>query len=283
MRKIGAVGVGIVVVIVVICLFLSTVIIPAGYNGIIYSLNGGIKDKVLTQGFHLVSPIVNVSEYSVSTEQGALSTDKREGSEEDDSFNVPTKDGKTVNVDLEYSYSFPADTLPELFTKFKGQSGKDIEQGFMRSKLKAWTAEVTSQYSVLDIYGEKRQQLNTDLQKHLNNKFKVYYINIETANLSKIELDQATSNAIQKRINAQQELEQQKIETEKAKQIQQRKVIEAETSAKEKIIQAEADAEANRKINSSLTPELLKLKELQARFKHGWVTVQTGQAIVDVK
>lgn len=283
MKKLGAFLVAVIMIVGIFAGIKSATVIDAGYCGLVYSLNGGIEDEVLTQGWHFVAPTKRVIKYSVSTEQGVLSADEREGSEFDDSFIVPTKDGKTVNVDLEYSYSFPSETLGKLFTKFKGADGKHIEQTFMRTKLKAWASEVTAQYSVLDIYGEKRQDLNKELQAHLNKKFAPYYINIETANLSRIALDSATEQAIQKRINATQELEQQKIETEKAKQLQLKKIIEAETAAKEKMIQADAEAEANQTIANSLTPELLKLKELQARFKHGWVTIQGATPIVEAK
>lgn len=280
MKKIGAILVGLAIVISVIGAGLSATIIGAGYSGIVYSLNGGIEEEVLSQGLHFVAPWKNVIKYSTSTVQGAMSADEREDSPTDESFLVPTKDGKTVRVDLEYAFHFPKETLPQLFTKFKGENGDHIKDVFMRTKLKAWTSEVTSQYSVLDIYGDQRQQLNMAVQKHLQEKFKPFFIEIETANLSNIVLDEATAQAIQKRINATQELEQQKIETEKAKQIQLRKIIEAETTAKEKIIGAEAEAKANSTISNSLTPELLKLKELQARYKHGWITIQGATPLV---
>lgn len=280
MKRLGAIIVGLTIFGSVVCAGLSATVIPAGYTGVVYSLNGGIQDKTLSQGFHMVSPLKHVIKYSTSTVQGAMSADEREDSPTDESFLVPTKDGKTVRVDLEYSFHFPQETLGDLFTKFKGENGDHIKNVFMRTKLKAWTAEVTSQYSVLDIYGDQRQQLNLAVQKHLQEKFKPFFIEIETANLSNIVLDEATAQAIQKRINATQELEQQKIETEKAKQIQLRKLIEAETSAKEKIITAEAEAKSNQTVANSLTPELLKLKELQARYKHGWVTIQGATPIV---
>ena len=33
--------------------------IPAGYVGVVYSMNGGVQDELLTQGFHLVILILN--------------------------------------------------------------------------------------------------------------------------------------------------------------------------------------------------------------------------------
>ena len=43
---------------------------------------------------------------------------------------------------------------------------------------------------------------------------------------------------------------------------------------------AKAEAEANKKLSSSITNELIRMKEAEARYKHGWVTVQGADAVV---
>ena len=174
---------------------LSTHKIKPGYVGVVYNLRGGIQDNILTQGLRIVSPFQKVSQYSVATEQAYLSRDKKEGSLDDDSFMIPTSDGKTVNVDLEFSYHFDSDRLPETFTRFKGQTGKEIEDNFIRGKMKAWTSNVLA---------------------HVKEKFYEYGIIIDSVNFSRIELDDETAKAIQERINKQQELETAKIEAQKA-------------------------------------------------------------------
>ena len=47
-----------------------------------------------------------------------------------------------------------------------------------------------------------------------------------------------------------------------------------------KIIEAQAEAESNRIIAESITPELIQMLEAQARQEHGWVTVQGADAVV---
>ena len=74
--------------------------VPAGYVGIVYSMNGGISDTVLTQGWHLVSPTKDVTLYSVGIEQSYLTSGEDGDSKNDDSFEVPTSDGKGLTVDL---------------------------------------------------------------------------------------------------------------------------------------------------------------------------------------
>lgn len=43
---------------------------------------------------------------------------------------------------------------------------------------------------------------------------------------------------------------------------------------------AQAEADANAKINSSITDQLIRMKEAEARLKHGWVTVQGSDTVV---
>ena len=221
MSKKGLVGAIITGLAIVGGLTICTEKIPAGYVGVVYNMNGGVTDEVLTQGFHVISPIKKVTEYSIAIEQGYLSKDEREGSKDDDSFNIPTSDGKTINVDLEYLYHFDQEKLSDTFTQFKGQDGTHIEETFIRGKLKAWAGEVSSTFSVIDVFGDKRAELNTAVKEHVSKQFEPYGIIIDTINFTRVETDAQTDAetraAIQKKVNAQQELELSKIELETAK------------------------------------------------------------------
>lgn len=279
-RKLGFSGIILGLVVGGAFVFSCLKTIKPGYVGIVYSMNGGVKNKTLSQGLNFVSPFAKVKEYTIANEQAYLSKDKKEGSKDDDSFFIPTADGKTVNVDLEFSYRFDAERLPQTYTKFKGQSGKEIEETFIRGKIKAWTGEVSSKFSVIDIYGEKRSELNAAVLKHVKEKFDEYGIIIDSVNFSRIELDSATSKAIQARINKQQELEAYKIETEKAREKAKKQLVEAEAEAKAKLIEAEGQAKANKKLSDSITPELIKMKEADARMKHGWIEIQGSSTAV---
>ncbi|MGL5958474.1 MAG: prohibitin family protein [Phocaeicola sp.] len=259
---------------------MSITTIEPGFVGVQYSLDGGITDELLTQGMNIKSPLNKVSKYSVATEQAYLSRDAKEGSKDDESFNVPTADGKSINVDLEFSYRFDADSLPETFARFRGQSGKTIEETFVRGKMKAWVSEVTSQYAVIDIYGERRSELNADALKHVQSKFEEYGIIIESLNFSRIEVDAATNDAIQARVNKQQELETAKLEAEKAKIEAEKKITQAQADADAAVIAAQGEAAANRELSQSITSELIQMKEAEARLEHGWITTQGANAIV---
>lgn len=59
--------------------------------------------------------------------------------------------------------------------------------------------------------------------------------------------------------------------------------INAEAEAEQTRIAAEAEADANNMVNSSITDNLIRMKEAEARQEHGWVTVKTDDANVVVE
>ena len=289
---VGSIIFAVVIIAAIILGFACTEKIPAGYVGVVYNMNGGIEGETLSQGFHLVSPTKKVTTYSIGIEQSYLTAADKGDSKKDESFNIPTSDGKTVTVDLEFSYRFDAEKVADTFVQFKGRSGEEIKDTFIKPKIIAWTQEVSANYPVTDIFGDKRTAINAELDVYLREKFEPYGIAIDTVNFTDISVDEETAAAIQKKVNAQQELELANIEAETAKiqaekdknvaQIAAEKaVIEANAKADALLIEAEAEAEANRKIAASLTPTLIeKIKYEQWNGQTPKVT--GGNAIIGI-
>lgn len=283
--KVGAVSLGVVLFLALIFCFMCMKKVPAGYVGVVYNMSGGVDGEVLGQGWHFVSPTKKVTTYSIGIEQSYLTSEDKGDSKKDESFNIPTSDGKTVKVNLEFSYRFDADRVTETFVQFKGRSGEDVKDTFIKPKIIAWTQEISATYPVTDIFGDKRTQINAELDAYLKEKFEPYGIIIDTVNFTDISVDEETAAAIQKKVTAQQELELANIEAETAKiqaekdkqvalieaeknkeaaEIQaEQKRIQAQGEADAKRIAAEAEAEANRKIAESLTPELIEKMKIQ--------------------
>lgn len=268
----GAVVFAIVIVVALALVIACTDRIPAGYVGVVYNMNGGIEGEVLTQGWHVVSPTKKITTYSIGIEQSYLTAEDKGDSPKDESFSIPTSDGKTVRVDLEFSYKFDESVVSDTFVTFKGRSGEEIKNTFIKPKIIAWTQEVSANYPVTDIFGDKRTQINSELDIYLREKFLPYGIIIDTVNFTNISVDEETAAAIQKKVNAQQELElaniqkeTAKVQAEKDKQVAEinadQKLITANAEAQATLIAAEAEAEANKQIAASLTSELIeKLK-----------------------
>ncbi len=268
----GLVG-GILTAIIIIAVLIGVVFcinkVPAGYVGIVYNMNSGVVGETISQGWHIVAPTKRVTLYSIGLEQSYLTSEDKGDSPEDESFNVPTSDGKTVKVNLEFSYRFDEERIAETFITFKGKNGETVKDTFIKPKIVAWTQEVTANYPVTDLFGDKRTEINAELDRYLKEKFDQYGILIDTVNFTDINVDAETQNAIQKKVTAQQELELANIEAQTA-QVQAQKdkevaeiaaekaIIEANAKADAVKIAAEAEAEANREIAASLTPELVE-------------------------
>lgn len=301
---IGGISLGVLMLVGLIILAMCAERVPTGHVGVIYNMNGGVDGEILTQGWHIVSPTKKVTTYSIGIEQSYLTAVDKGDSPNDESFSTPTSDGKSLVVDLEFSYKFDEDRVAETFTRFKGQSGEDVKNSFIKPKMIAWTQEVTAKYPVTDVFGDKRQELNEALDVYLKAKFEPYGIIIDTVNFTNISTDEETQSAIQKKVTAQQELELAQIEAQTAKvqaekdkqvalieaeknketalvQAEQAK-IKAEGEAEAKKIAAEAEAEANRKIAESLTPELIEKIKYEA-WDGKLPTVQgSGMPIIDI-
>lgn len=303
--KIGAILLALVLIVGLVCCITCMEQIPAGYVGVVYNMNGGVDGEVLGQGWHLVSPTKKVTEYSIGLEQSYLTSESKGDSPDDESFNIPTSDGKTVRVNVEFSYRFDEDRVAETFVMFKGKSGEEIKDTFIKPKVIAWTQEVSANYPVTDLFGDKRTEINAKLDVYLREKFEPYGIIIDTVNFTDISVDAETQAAIQKKVNAQQELELANIEAqtakvqaekerevariqaEKDKEVAQIKaeqaIIKAEAEAEALRIAAEAEAEANRMVAASLTPELIeKLKYESWDGKLPTVTGTDG-TIIDIQ
>lgn len=290
---IGAIGMAVLIFGGIILTLICTSRIPAGYVGVVYNMNGGVDGEVLSQGWHVVSPTKKVTTYSIGIEQSYLSSEDKGDSPDDESFSIPTSDGKTVRVNLEFSYRFDVDRVADTFRTFKGKSGEEIKNSFIKPKVIAWTQEVSANYPVTDIFGDKRTEINAELDTYLREKFDKYGIIIDTVNFTDISVDTETSQAIQKKVNAQQELElanieaqTAKIQAEKDKQVAEinaeTAIVKANADAEVEKIAAEAEAEANKVIAASLTPELIeKIKYEQWDGKVSTVTGGTPIVSID--
>lgn len=290
--KVGAIILAVALVLGLVCCVTCLERVPAGYVGVVYNMNGGVDGEILTQGWHLVSPTKKVTTYSIGLEQSYLTSEDKGDSKEDESFNIPTSDGKTVRVDLEFSYRFDESRVADTFVTFKGKDGETIKDTFIKPKVVAWTQEVSANYPVTDIFGDQRTTINAELDTYLREKFDHYGIIIDTVNFTNISVDDETAAAIQKKVTAQQELElatieaqTAKVQAEKEKEVAQiaaeKAIIEAQANADALQIAAEAEAEANRKIAASLTPELIE-KIKYEQWNGELPTVSGAGAIVSI-
>lgn len=251
---------------VLLALWCVTRIAP-GYAGVVYNMDGGIENETLSQGFHMVAPWKHVSEYPISTETVYYTKNNVDGKDEDKkvdkSVNVNTKDGKQVNVSVTYAYHMDSEKLPTVYAKFRGQNIEAIQNGYMKNAMYEALNNVTSQYSLMELVGDKRPEINQKIFEAFRNDLEEYGIVIETFNLSDVVPDEATATAIQNVVNAQNALLQAKIEKEQAEVEAEKARVAAKGKADAALIEAEGQAQANAKLQQSLTANVLQQRAIE--------------------
>lgn len=262
-KIVGSIGIGFVFIGLLIFGYSCTYKVDPGYAGVIYSMDGGIETETLGQGFHVVAPWKKVIEYPVSTETVYYTKNNDDGDEKkDNSINVNTKDGKQVNVSVTYAYHMDEVQLPSVFEKFRGQKSEVIEAGYMKNEMYQAINEITSQYSLMELVGDKRPQINEAILDKFRNSLEPYGIVIETFNLSDVVPDEQTKEAIQAVVNAQNALEKAKVEKEQAEVDAEKARVAAKGKADAELIEAEGTAAANAKLQESLTPLIVEQRKL---------------------
>lgn len=263
-------------IIVILCIILTFAFIekiPRGYVGAVYSMKGGTADYTLAEGWHVVSPTKKITKYSVATEQLLLTA------EEGESFTATCSDG-VLDVDLEMSYHFDSEDVPEVAKRYRGLSGEAVVDTRIKSKVKTYVNEITAEYSILEAYMDKKSELNTRVTQHLQEKLTEYGLVVESATIPRATPNEEIAAAITERSKKAQETEAAKQEQEKQKILAETKLIEAQGEANAAIEKARGEAESNAIISASLTPNLLTKMEMEARMQHGWVTIQGANTVV---
>ena len=256
---IGAVTFAFVLLCTIVCCAICIEKIPVGYEGVVYSMNGGVQEETLKQGWHLVSPTKHVKEFTVSNEQLVLSKDKRDGSEEDDSFSVSTADNANIDISFQMTYKFIPEKIVSTYKNFKGMDGSDIVNQRVKTVLKSKISEVTTNHTMMDIYSGDRATINHKITEYLNEEFgNAYGIHVIDASIIDVHPDAKLQETIDNRVTAMQKKQQAEAEQETIKVQNNTKILQAKADAEAKKIAAEGEAEANRIISESLTDEVLK-------------------------
>ncbi len=278
---VGGTAFAIIIAFAIVASFLLAKRIPTGYEGVVFSMNGGVQDNTIREGWHIISPTKKVKLFTIGNEQLLLTKDEREGSKGDDSFKVSTADDASIAISFQMSYRFRQDILVDTYKKFKGMDGEKIVESRVKPVLKSKVSEVTTNYSMMDIYSGNRSEINDKLTNYLGNAFSNEYgIEVLDASIIDVHPDKKLKQAIDNRVTALQKKQQAQAEQETVKVEAETKMIQAKNEANIKVTEANAKAKANEILSKSISENLIKMKEAEARYKHGWVTVQGANSVV---
>lgn len=112
--------------------------------------------------------------------------------------------------------------------------------------------EICTQYNVIDLLGEKRNEIVTKATEVLSEKFEVEGVTLKALVLKDVDAGEEIENAIK-----------QEAVAKKAVETAEQNRLKAEKEAETKIIEAQGEAEANAAKTSQLTDQILKEKFIE--------------------
>lgn len=261
---------------------LCTERVHTGYVGVVYSAKG-VEQKTISQGWHFMSPLKHVSEFPITQQRVVFSNAPSDyGAKEHADWHIDAPaNGGTIAINLTVNYNFLPEHVVELYTKFGGMDGESLMESKIQNDIIAYVKEVTPQFSVMQIYSDDRAGVNTAITNYLNEKLTAEYgINVSSALIVDAQPDDTLMQKIRAKEQAKQDAEIAELNKQTALAQAETDKVKAQTEADVKMIEAQAEADANKVLSESITPELIQMKEAEARLKHGWVTVQGADTIV---
>jgi regulator of protease activity HflC (stomatin/prohibitin superfamily) len=232
-----------VVAVVVVFLFAlaggcMTTSIRSGEAGVRYSQFGGTDlNNTYGEGLKIYPPWVSVIRYDVRVQE------KLEGLE------ALSSNGLTIGMDVSIRWAPEATTLPQLHTTY----GVDYYRKLVQPELRSAVREVVGQYTPDELYSSRRSELQSQIFERVKTGVEANYVNIQAVLIRDIRLPDQIRVAIENKLKEEQEAERYQFTIEKERLEAQRKEIEAR-----------GQAEYQRIITQSLSPNFLRFKGIEA-------------------
>ena len=216
-------------------------------------LFGNVQNRVLTSGLNVVNPLVEVEMLDVKTQAYTMTGTGDQGDVDarirrDDAINTLSSDGLTLTLDVTVWFRLNPEETPNLIRTI----GIDYIDKIVRPAVRTAIRDVAVNFVATDIYSSKRDQYIVDVTKNLEAAFSSRGIILERVLLRNVELPLKVKEAIDEKIAAEQRAQQMVYILQKERQEAERKEVEAK-----------GVAEAQRIINSTISPSYLQWKYIE--------------------
>lgn len=241
---------------VILSLALSMIaFVPTGYTGILTTF-GKVEERTVQAGLNIIAPWQKVVKMDNRTQKQFIETQ---------AFSSGIQQ---VDVAITLNYCIDKATAQNLYSSV----GTAYYDTILNPRALEGIKTVFALYSAEGLVAN-RVELSGKIADIIAADVAGYGIQITGVSIENLDFTDAFTNAVEaKQVATQNKLT---AETEQAKL-----TLEAQAAAERQIIEANAQAEANRIIAASITPELIQMKEAEARMEHGWVTVQGADAVI---
>lgn len=227
--------------------------VPAAYVATVYDpLRGGVQTTELPEGFHFVLPWWKTERWRVQTQEYTMSALRSEGAViGDDSIHCQTNEGLGLNLDVTVLFHIDPQDAHALWRKV----GEEYQQVLVRPYARNVIRMVVAKYSVVDVYGAKRQRIEQEITETMRQAFAEKGVALESVLLRNVEF----ANPEFARAITEKQVAEQQIRTEE--QNLRRAQIEKQTV----VAQARGEAEAIQRRGETLrqNPEVVQYELVQ--------------------
>jgi regulator of protease activity HflC (stomatin/prohibitin superfamily) len=226
----------------------------------------GIKPVPLNTGWHVIAPWYEIHKMDKTVFVYTCAASKTEGAkDQSDAIWAPTKDGIKMGFDVSLSWSIDPVQAPWIFQNVSGNENNKsdgryvwMEENVIRTKLKSAFALTVSEYSPIEIYSTKREDIQNRVATRLKTELMEYKLLLKQIDIREVYYNQEYEKSIQQKKLAEQEV-MRLIEVTKQKEEQ---LKQAKIDKDIAIQQAEGEAKALQIKGSSIAqnPKIIDLE-----------------------
>lgn len=218
---------------------------------VLKSFTGTVVGQTSTDGLHTKAPWVSASSYDIRNQQVIMAHSKGDEGQgaNGPQITIQDKEGVSANVDITVRYSIDPEAVTDIYKRYGSQ--ENFISRFIENDIRAGVRLVPTEYTTLEFLTTGRAPAEAGIYDYLAERWAGSGVKVESVSLQEVRY----SDDVKSRFDAAQSA---RIEIEKA----QAELEATEVSAQQKTVQAEAEAEANRTLAESLTPEILSQRYL---------------------
>lgn len=243
-------GVGLLVVALLLA-------IPSGVRGVgpgeigVQVLLGKVQPQVLESGVHFVNPLMGVTKQTVRSQTYTVGNEVDEDKTDfqDGPIVVKSSDGADLPIDGTFRFRLDSSKAGEVFTTI----GVNYFDKVVRPAIRTVARDEASKLTVVDIYSAQREAYSSSVQTNLESVLSESGIILESTLIRDIGLPATIGEAIEAKLAAEQEAEQQQF------------VLERVTAqAEQKREEAKGIRDAQDIISGTLSSEYIEFLKVQA-------------------
>lgn len=193
-------------------ILLSLLIKINGQNVGVVTTPKGVKNEPLHTGWHIVAPWNDVHKMDKTVWVYTCAHATKEGTKPNaDAIWAPTKDGIKMGFDVSVSWRIIADEAPWVYQNVTendgGNSGRYVwlEENVLRAKLKSALALTVSNYTPIEAYSYKRQEIQDATLTRIRTECKQYKLQIDNVDIREVYYNAEFEKAINNKKLAEQE------------------------------------------------------------------------------